>query len=431
MPRLSTRDADFASRFEKLLHWDEGDIGAVERTVADIISDVRARGDEAVIALTSRFDRIDLTPESMAFSKEEIAEARASLPEEDRKALETAAQRIWDYHTWQMPAMGMETYRDWQGAELGQRTTPLDRVGLYVPGGLANYPSSVLMNALPARVAGVEELIMVVPTPDGIVNPLILAAADIAGVDKVFRIGGAQAVAALAYGTDTVPSVDKIVGPGNIFVATAKRQVFGKVGIDMIAGPSEILVVADRHNDPRWIAADLLSQAEHDEEARPFLITDDAGFADRVEEAVNAHLNTLERRAICEKSLANRGGIILARDLDEACELASQVASEHLELAVEDPDALLPKIRHAGAIFMGRYTPEAMGDYVAGPNHVLPTGGTARFSSPLGVHDFIKRTSIIRCTEAATRVIGPAASRLADREGLTAHKLSVDLRLEK
>ncbi len=326
--------------------------------------------------------------------------------------------------------MGVDTYRDATGTLLGQRTLPVASAGLYVPGGLASYPSSVLMNAIPAKVAGVARLAMVVPTPGGEVNPLILAAADLVGVDAVYKVGGAQAVAALAFGTATVKPVDKIVGPGNIYVATAKRQVFGRVGIDMIAGPSEILIVADADNDPAWLAADLLSQAEHDEIAQSILITDSEDLANAVEAALADHLQRLLRRDICEKSLSARGGIIIARDMDEACELASRAAPEHLELAVADPEALLSKIANAGAIFMGRHTPEPIGDYVAGPNHVLPTEGTARFSSPLGVFDFLKRTSLIGCSPESLAAIGPAAATLAASEGLTAHKLSIDLRLE-
>ncbi|MBF0283797.1 MAG: histidinol dehydrogenase [Magnetococcales bacterium] len=428
--RLSTGQADFAERFHRLIHWEEGDLSTIEQTVARIVAHVRQRGDAALADYTRQFDRIDLTPETLAFSEGEIAAFCAQVPPRELEALELAAQRIRAYHQWQMPEMGVKTYTDGEGAVLGQRLTPLDRVGLYVPGGRASYPSSVLMNAIPARVAGVRELVMVVPTPDNVVNPLILAAARLAGVDRVFRVGGAQAVAALAFGTASVPAVDKIVGPGNIYVATAKRQVFGQVGIDMIAGPSEILVIADAENDPRWIAADLLSQAEHDQDAQSILITDDPHFADAVERALRAHLETLSRRKICEDSLTGRGALIVARSLEEACVLASQVAPEHLELAVADPWRWMPSIRNAGAIFLGRHTPEAMGDYVAGPNHVLPTSGTARFSSPLGVYDFIKRSSVIACSPSSMRRIGPAASILAHSEGLTAHQLSVDLRLE-
>ena len=391
---------------------------------------MRAEGDAALIRLTKKFDAVDLTPETLLFSRDEIQSALAGLDPADRRALGTASQRIQTYHQWQMPEMGVSSFQDDTGTQLGQRLTPMGRVGLYVPGGLASYPSSVLMNALPARVAGVSELAMVVPTPRGVVNPLVLAAAAMAGVEEIYRIGGAQAVAALAYGTATIKPVDKIVGPGNIYVATAKRQLFGQVGIDMIAGPSEILVIADSENDPHWLAADLLSQAEHDVSARAMLMTDDPVLADAVEEALRERLPTLERRDICAVSLAKCGAIITVRDLAEACRLASTMAPEHLELAIADPQAALPQIHNAGAIFLGRYTPEAVGDYVAGPNHVLPTGGTARFSSPLGVHDFIKRTSLIGCTPESVAIIGPTAARLAASEGLTAHKRSVDLRLE-
>ncbi|MBF0588314.1 MAG: histidinol dehydrogenase [Magnetococcales bacterium] len=431
MLRLTSQDADFEARFQKLIHWDAGDLSAIEATVAKIVAQVRSDGDAALLALTERFDRIALKPDAIAFTEQEIDDAIAQVPAAEMAALEQAAERIWSYHSWQMPTTGIERYQDFQGVQLGQRTTPLARAGLYVPGGLASYPSSVLMNALPARVAGVPELYMVVPTPDGDVNPLVLAAAKISGVTRAFRIGGAQAVAALAFGTESVPRVDKIVGPGNIYVATAKRQVFGQVDIDMIAGPSEILVVADSKNDPRWIAADLLSQAEHDSAAQSILITDNAPFADAVEAAIKIHLKTLDRREICHTSLQNRGAAIITRNLTEACEIASRVAPEHLELAVESPEDYLDLVQNAGAIFLGRYTPEAMGDYVAGPNHVLPTSGTARFSSPLGVHDFLKRTSLIQCDEQSARKIGPAAAVLAGSEGLTAHRLSVELRMEK
>ncbi|MBF0142841.1 MAG: histidinol dehydrogenase [Magnetococcales bacterium] len=429
MRRLDTRQHDFARRFEKLLLWQEDDLREIERSVAGIIADVRQRGDEALLEYTRTFDRFPITRETLAFS---AAEADAAMVAADAflvKTLESASRRIWDYHRWQMPTMGVSRFEDRTGVTLGQRLTPLARVGIYVPGGLASYPSTVLMNAIPARVAGVGEVVMVTPTPEGRIDPLILAAARLAGVDRIFRIGGAQAIAALAFGTDTVPAVDKIVGPGNHYVATAKRQLFGRVGIDMLAGPSEILVIADRDNDPSWLAADLLSQAEHDPSAQAILITDHSPLADAVEEELKAHLELLSRRDICRKSLADRGAIIVARDLQEACRLASQAAPEHLELAVADPEAYYLQVRSAGAIFLGRYTPEAIGDYVAGPSHVLPTGGSARFSSPLGVHDFIKRTSLIGCSPAALRGIGPAASRLARAEGLSAHRLSLDLRL--
>ncbi|MEO5370268.1 MAG: histidinol dehydrogenase [Magnetococcus sp. DMHC-1] len=427
--RLHVSDPDFQKTFSHLLHWEKDAMTAVEQSVTDIIQAVRQGGNQALIEYTHRFDRIRLTGATLAFSPSEINRIADQATPEERQSLELAAERIRRYHQWQMPEMGIQQFRDATGTLLGQRLSAIQRVGLYVPGGLATYPSTVLMNAIPARVAGVKDLVMVVPTPDGVVNPLLLLAARIAGIDQVFRIGGAQAIAALAFGTETIPAVDKIVGPGNIYVATAKRQLYGQVGIDMIAGPSEILVIADQHNDPRWIAADLLSQAEHDTAAQAILMTDHAPFADAVEHALTQHLEILERRSICERSLAERGAIIVVRDLNEACQLATRIAPEHLELAVADPEQLLPQIGHAGAIFLGRHTPEAVGDYVAGPSHVLPTSGTARFSSPLGVHDFIKRTSVIGCSAAALATIGPAASLLAAREGLTAHQLSLDLRL--
>ncbi|MBF0159475.1 MAG: histidinol dehydrogenase [Magnetococcales bacterium] len=429
--RLNSRDERFSQQLEQLLRWDVGDLSLIEKNVADIVASVRQRGDAAVIDYTRRFDRIELTSANMSFSQAEIAAARQAITAEQYQALCQAADRIRAYHEWQKPVMGIQGWQDESGTWLGQRLSPLQRVGLYVPGGLAAYPSSVLMNAIPARVAGVAELVMVVPTPDGKVNPLILVAAEMAGVDRIFRIGGAQAVAAMAYGTETVTAVDKIVGPGNIYVATAKRQLFGQVGIDMIAGPSEILIIADQDNDPDWIAADLLSQAEHDEAAQSILLTEEASFATAVEQSLQRHLAHLERQAICRIALSQRGAIILVRDLREACSIASRVAPEHLELAVADPHALLPYIDHAGAIFLGRHTPEPIGDYIAGPNHVLPTAGTARFSSPLGVHDFIKRSSLIGCSDQAIQQIGPPAAVLAQSEGLTAHRLSVDLRLGK
>ncbi|MBF0623471.1 MAG: histidinol dehydrogenase [Magnetococcales bacterium] len=431
IPRLDTRSGDFEERFRRLRHWEAEDMAGVNQAVAEIIAAVRRDGDAAVAACTARFDRLDLAPDALEFSPAQRREIAARVTPGERKALENAALRIRAYHQWQMPALGPRLYYDHTGTLLGQRVNALARVGLYVPGGRASYPSSVLMNAIPARVAGVGELVMVVPTPEGVVNPLLLAAAEIAGVDRVFRIGGAQAVAALAYGTATVPAVDKIVGPGNIYVTAAKKQVFGRVGIDMVAGPSEILVIADGDNDPAWIAADLLSQAEHDPLAQALLITDAPAFADAVAAAIQRYLQTLERREICRQSLERRGALILVRHLEEAAQLANQVAPEHLELAVANPELLLPRIHNAGAIFLGRHTPEALGDYVAGPSHVLPTGGTARFSSPLGVEDFLKRTSIIGVSAHGVRVMGPFAAALARGEGLTAHQLSVELRLEE
>ena len=429
MPQfLSTTDADFEARFGALLGMKREDAPDVDAAVAAIIADVRERGDAALIDLTARFDRLGLTPETLAFSKAEIATEIAKVSPEDRAALELAAERIRAYHVRQMPEDARWT--DPEGATLGWRWTPVSAAGLYVPGGLASYPSSVLMNAIPAKVAGVERLVVACPTPGGVVNPLVLLAAEIAGVDTVYRIGGAQAVAALAYGTETVLPVDKITGPGNAYVAAAKRRVFGKVGIDMIAGPSEILVIADRDNTPDWIALDLLSQAEHDESAQSILVTDDAAFGQAVADAVAARLETLERRAIAGASWRDYGAVIVVRDLDEAAALSNRVAPEHLELCVADPDALADRITHAGAIFLGAWTPEAIGDYIGGPNHVLPTARSARFSSGLSVMDFLKRTTLARMTPTALAAIGPAAERLARSESLEAHGLSVRARLD-
>ena len=426
---LDTTDPAFETGFAALLGAKREDSPDVDAVVADIIADVRARGDAAVIELTERFDRLALSPETMAFSADEIAAAVAEVTPEDRAALDLAGDRIRAYHTRQMP--GDEMWTDPDGATLGWRWTPVSAAGLYVPGGLASYPSSVLMNAIPAKVAGVARLVIAVPTPDGVVNPLVLLAAQLAGVDEIYRIGGAQAIAALAYGTETIAPVDKITGPGNAFVAAAKRRVFGKVGIDMIAGPSEILVIADRDNDPDWIALDLMSQAEHDDSAQSILITDDAAFGNAVAEAVNARLETLERAGIAGASWRDFGAIITVRDLDEAAALSNRVAPEHLELCVADPETLSGKCTHAGAIFLGKYTPEAIGDYVGGPNHVLPTARSARFSSGLSVMDFLKRTTLARMTPQALRAIGPAAERLARSESLEAHGLSVRARLDR
>jgi histidinol dehydrogenase len=390
---------------------------------------VRARGDAAVLELTARFDKLALTVETMAFSQAEIDAEIARVAPEDRAALELAAERIRAYHARQLPEDAL--WQDASGATLGWRWTPVSAAGLYVPGGLASYPSSVLMNAIPAKVAGVKRLVVTCPTPGGVVNPLVLLAAQIAGVDTVYRIGGAQAVAALAYGTATIQPVDKITGPGNAYVAAAKRRVFGRVGIDMIAGPSEILVIADGDNDPDWIALDLLSQAEHDESAQSILITPDAGFAARVVAAVDKRLETLERRAIAGASWRDFGAVILCRDLAEAAALSNRVAPEHLELCVTDPDALAVEITHAGAIFLGAWTPEAIGDYVGGPNHVLPTARSARFSSGLSVLDFVKRTTLAKMTPEALAAIGPSAERLARSESLEAHGLSVTARMAK
>ena len=430
MPQfLSTADADFETRFRALLAAKREDSPDVDDVVAGIIAEVGARGDAAVIELTARFDRVELTPETMRFSEAEIDAAVAAVSVEDRAALELAAERIRAYHARQRPEDALWT--DAVGAELGWRWTPVSAAGLYVPGGLASYPSSVLMNAVPAKVAGVPRLAMVVPTPGGEINPLVLLAARIAGVDEVYRIGGAQAVAALAYGTQSIAPVDKITGPGNAYVAAAKRRVFGKVGIDMIAGPSEILVIADADNDADWIALDLLSQAEHDESAQSILITDDAAFGAAVARAVGARLETLERRAIAGASWRDFGAVITVRDMDEAVALSDRIAPEHLELCVAGAEDMARAVTHAGAIFIGGWTPEAIGDYIGGPNHVLPTARSARFSSGLSVMDFLKRTTLARMTPEALRAIGPAAARLAASESLEAHGLSVLARLER
>ncbi len=430
MPQfLSTDEADFEARFAALLGQKREEAEDVDEAVAEIIADVRARGDAAVLELTARFDRMDLTAAGMAFSAEEIEAACASVSPEDRAALELAAERIRAYHARQMPQD--EAWVDGAGAMLGWRWTPVSAAGLYVPGGTASYPSSVLMNAIPAKVAGVARLAICCPTPGGVVNPLVLLAARIAGVDEIYRIGGAQAVAALAYGTASIAPVDKITGPGNAYVAAAKRRVFGRVGIDMIAGPSEILVIADRDNDPDWIALDLLSQAEHDASAQSILITDDAGFGRAVVGAVEARLKTLERREIAGASWRDNGAVIVVRDLSEAAALSNRVAPEHLELCVADPEALSQAITHAGAIFLGAWTPEAIGDYVGGPNHVLPTARSARFSSGLSVMDFLKRTTLAKMTPEALALIGPAAERLARSESLEAHGLSLRARLDR
>ncbi|MHA7889335.1 histidinol dehydrogenase [Roseicyclus sp.] len=426
---LDSRDAGFDARFAALLEMKREDTPEVDEIVAGIIADVRARGDAAVIELTERFDRLSLTPDTLAVSQDEIAEAIATVPPEERAALERAAERIRAYHVRQLPQDARWT--DPEGATLGWRWTPVSAAGLYVPGGLASYPSSVLMNAIPAQVAGVGRLVICAPTPDGKANPLVLLAAHLSGIDTIYRIGGAQAVAAMAYGTATIAPVDKITGPGNAFVAAAKRRVFGRVGIDMIAGPSEILVIADRDNDPDWIALDLLSQAEHDESAQSILITDDAAFGQAVAQAVEKRLETLERRAIAGASWRDFGAIVTVRDLTEAAELSNRAAPEHLELCVADPVALSEKITHAGAIFLGQWTPEAIGDYIGGPNHVLPTARSARFSSGLSVLDFMKRTTLAQMTPAALKAIGPAAETLARSESLEAHGLSVRARLDR
>ncbi|MDH3241644.1 MAG: histidinol dehydrogenase [Alphaproteobacteria bacterium] len=425
--RLAAADADFQERFEALLGAKREVAAEVGSDVADILTQVREGGDGALIALTKRFDDVELTPDTLAIGDGDMAAAERECPKEALAALDAAARRIEAYHDRQMPADA--DFSDAEGVRLGWRWRPVQAAGVYVPGGRASYPSSVLMNVIPARIAGVARIVMVVPAPKGVINPLVLAAARRAGVSEAYRVGGAQAVAALAYGTETIAPVDKIVGPGNAWVAEAKRQVFGSVGIDMVAGPSEILVVADGANDPDWIAIDLLSQAEHDAAAQSILITDDAEFADRVEAAVAARLKTLPRAAIAGESWATNGAVIVVGDLAAAPALVDLIAPEHLELAVADPEALAGEVNNAGAIFLGRFTPEAVGDYVAGANHVLPTSRTARFSSGLSVLDFVKRTSIIGCDADALGAIGPAAVTLAQAEGLDAHALSIALRL--
>lgn len=430
MPQfLNINDADFDTRFAALLEMKREDAPDVDAVVAEIIADVRARGDAAVIELTEKFDRLTLTPETLAFSCEEIATAIEEVPTKEREALELAATRIRAYHARQFPEDARWT--DDTGAQLGWRWGPVSAAGLYVPGGLASYPSSVLMNAIPAQVAGVKHLSICAPTPDGVVNPLVLLAAHLSGVDTIYRIGGAQAIAAMAYGTATINPVDKITGPGNAFVAAAKRRVFGKVGIDMIAGPSEILVIADKDNDPDWIATDLLSQAEHDESAQSILITTDAALATNVAKAVESQLQTLPRTEIASASWRDFGAIITCDTLTQAAELSDKIAPEHLELCVADPDALFAQITHAGAVFLGQWTPEAIGDYIGGPNHVLPTARSARFSSGLNVLDFMKRTTVTQMTPNALKAIGPAAEVLAASEGLDAHGASVAARLAR
>ncbi|WP_421904834.1 histidinol dehydrogenase [Mameliella sp.] len=426
---LDSRQDDFETAFRTLLGAKREDSPDVESVVSEIIADVRARGDAAVLELTAKFDRLELDASRLRISEAEIEAECARVPDAERQALETAAERIRAYHVRQMPQD--QSWTDPEGATLGWRWGAVSAAGLYVPGGLASYPSSVLMNAIPAKVAGVERLAICVPTPDGVVNPAVLLAARIAGVDEIYRIGGAQAIAALAYGTESIAPVDKITGPGNAFVAAAKRRVFGKVGIDMIAGPSEILVIADGDNDPDWIALDLMSQAEHDESAQALLICTDEAFGRRVAEAVEARLQTLERREIAGASWRDFGAVITVADLDEAAALSNRIAPEHLELCVADPEALAGKCQHAGAIFLGQWTPEAIGDYVGGPNHVLPTARSARFSSGLSVMDFLKRTTLARMTPDSLRAIGPAAEVLARSESLEAHGLSVTARLEK
>ena len=428
--RLNSLDPAFDTDLERLLDWEQAADPGVETVVREVIAEVRARGDDAVMEYTARFDRWSVAAAGkLEISPDACHQAVASLEDGQRTALELAAARIRDYAGHQK--LESWSYTEADGTLLGQQVTPLDRVGLYVPGGKAAYPSSVLMNAIPAKVAGVPELVMVVPTPDGEVNGMVLAAAAIAGVDRVFAIGGAQAVAALAYGTATIPAVDKIVGPGNAYVAMAKRMVFGKVGIDMIAGPSEILVICDGQTDPDWIAVDLFSQAEHDEDAQSILVSPDGDFLDRVADSIRRLLPEMPRADIIRASLQGQGALIQVRDMDEAIEVANRAAPEHLELSVAEPLAVAARIRHAGAIFMGRYTAEVLGDYCAGPNHVLPTSRTARFSSPLGVYDFQKRSSLIWCSAEGASTLGKTAALLARGEGLTAHARSAEVRIKE
>lgn len=428
LTRLDSVQPDFQSRLARLLQFDDATDASIETTVAAILADVKARGDAAVLEYTARFDRLSAASlRELELGRDELQSALLALPPDTRMALEAAAERVRRYHEKQIQTSW--TYTEDDGTVLGQQITPLDRVGLYVPGGKAAYPSSVLMNAIPAKVAGVGELIMVVPTPGGDKNPLVLAAAAIAGVDRVFTIGGAQAVAALAYGTATVPQVDKIVGPGNAYVAAAKRRVFGTVGIDMIAGPSEILVIADGTTPPDWVAMDLFSQAEHDELAQSILLSPDAAYLDAVADAINRLIVDMPRSEVINASLTNRGALIKTRDLEDAAAISNRIAPEHLEVSVADPQALLHRLRHAGAIFLGKHTCEALGDYCAGPNHVLPTSRTARFSSPLGVYDFQKRSSLIHVSPAGAQTLGRIAAALAYGEGLQAHARSAEYRL--
>ncbi|MGJ7580615.1 histidinol dehydrogenase [Variovorax sp. RHLX14] len=431
--RLSTASADFEAAFKARLHWSAEADAAIEQRVAEILADVQQRGDLAVREYTARFDRLDAPDmKALELTAEELKAAFESLPAVQREALEAAARRVRSYHEAQKKASGESwSYRDEDGTLLGQKVTPLDRVGIYVPGGKAAYPSSVLMNAIPAHVAGVGEIIMVVPTPGGEKNALVLAAAHVAGVTRAFTIGGAQAVAALAYGTATVPAVDKITGPGNAYVAAAKRRVFGTVGIDMIAGPSEILVLADGSTPPDWVAMDLFSQAEHDELAQSILLCPDAAYIERVQQSIDRLLPTMPRKEIIAASLNGRGALIQTRDMEEACAISNRIAPEHLEISSDEPHRWEPLLRHAGAIFLGAYTSESLGDYCAGPNHVLPTSGTARFSSPLGVYDFQKRSSLIEVSEQGAQVLGRIAVTLAEGEGLSAHAEAARLRLRK
>jgi len=427
--RLDSNSPDFWQQLDKLLAWESVSDNKVNAVVREVLDSVQQRGDTAVVEYTNKFDRLKVSSMAeLGIDAARLEQAANTIPTEQRQALERAADRLRAYHNHQK--METWTYTEADGTVLGQQVTALDRVGVYVPGGKATYPSSVLMNVIPAHVAGVDEIIMVVPTPDGVVNELVLAAAHIAGVSSVFTIGGAQAVAALAFGTESIPQVDKIVGPGNIYVATAKSMVFGRVGIDMIAGPSEILVVCDGQTDPDWIAMDLFSQAEHDEDAQSILVSPDVEFLDKVQASIEKLLPTMERDEIIKTSLNARGALVKVDSLDKAVEVTNYIAPEHLELSVEDPQAMATQIRHAGAIFMGRYTAEAIGDYCAGPNHVLPTSRTARFSSPLGVYDFQKRSSLIMCSAEGASELGKTASVLARGEGLTAHARSAEYRIK-
>ena len=427
--KLNASDADFLAELDKLIAWEGVSNRDVEQTVTEILRQVRTQGDAALIEYSNRFDSRDgKSIDEFCLGAAQLQAALDSIDAQTRAALETAASRIRDYHSHQLQESWQ--YKEADGTVLGQQVTPLERVGIYVPGGKASYPSSVLMNCIPARVAGVEEVIMMVPAPDNELSPIVLAAAAIAGVDRVVTVGGAQAIAALAYGTESVPRVDKIVGPGNIYVATAKRMVFGSVGLDMVAGPSEILVVCDGKTDPDWIAMDLFSQAEHDEDAQSILIAWSADYIDAVQQSIDRLLPQMERREIIAQSLANRGALIKVADEEQAIAICNRIAPEHLELSVEDPEAWLPKIRHAGAIFMGRHTAEALGDYCAGPNHVLPTSATSRFSSPLGVYDFQKRSSLIYCSEQGASALGKVASVLGRGESLTAHARSAEYRIK-
>ena len=427
--KLNSRNPDFWQILKNLLAWEQISDDTVTTTVRNIIQNVRKRGDAAILEYTQRFDQLSANSiDELNVTTDRLKQALDTIPTSGRHALEFAAQRLRDYH--QQQKMQSWSYTEDDGSLLGQQITPLDRVGIYVPGGKASYPSSVLMNAIPAKVAGVDEIIMMVPTPAGVISELVFAAAHIAGIDKIFTIGGAQAIAALAYGTQSIPPVDKIVGPGNNYVATAKAMVFGRVGIDMIAGPSEILIVCDGKTDPDWIAMDLFSQAEHDEEAQAILVSPDENFLEKVKSSIEKLLPEMDRAQIIRASLSSRGMLIKVQDLDEAVEVANFIAPEHLELSVQDPQAMAKRIRHAGAIFMGRYTAEALGDYCAGPNHVLPTSRTARFSSPLGVYDFQKRSSLIMCSATGASELGKPTSILARGEGLTAHARSAEYRIK-